>query len=488
MNTVLIRNACILTIDQAIGELPRGDLLVTGDRIEAVAPRIDARADRVIDGRGTIVLPGLINAHIHTWETALRGMGGDWAGSDYFNFFHARLAPLYTPEDTFISTLVGALAQIDAGVTTIFDWCHNNSTPAHTDAAVDALFTSGIRAVFGHGTVKPHPKPGEPHFSQIPHPVSEIRRLRTGRLSSDDALVTLAMAILGPDYSTLEVCRHDFRAAREFGLLSSAHVWGRANRLVPGGYRTIAAEGLLGPDHNGVHCNYIEDDEVKVMVDCGASITSTTSGEINNHVRPPLSGRVRKFGGRPSIGIDSEVNGKGDMFEVMRSALRFQRLFANQELVRQIESDQNSAAAQYARNNLKQIGTGGSLIDKVAFTMREVLEWATINNARAMGIDRRVGSLTPGKQADLIMVRRDALHIVSAQDPVQAVVAYAETGDVDTVMIAGRIVKESGKLLFDGLDRRREEVRESAARLLFEAGLASERPDRVEKGAAAGVH
>jgi cytosine/adenosine deaminase-related metal-dependent hydrolase len=307
--------------------------------------------------------------------------------------------------------------------------------------------------------------------------------LRTGRLSSDETLVTLAMAILGPDYSTLEVCCHDFRAAREFGLLSSAHVWGRANRLVPGGYRTIAAEGLLGPDHNGVHCNYIEDDEVKVMIDCGASITSTTSGEINNHVRPPLSGRVHDFGGRPSIGIDSEVGSKGDMFEVMRSALRFQRLFANQELVRRMESDQESAAARYARNNLKQIGTGGSLIEKVAFTMREVLEWATINNAKAMGIDQRVGSLTPGKQADVIMVRRDALHIVSAQDPVQAVVAYAEASDVDTVMIAGRIVKENGKLQFDGLDRRRAELRDSAARLLFEVGLASERLDGLARSA-----
>ena len=466
MSSVLIKGACILSIDPRIGDLDPGDLLVIDERIAEVAPRIDAQADRIIDGTGTIVLPGLINAHVHTWETALRGIGNDWAGSDYFTFFHAKLAPLYTPQDTFIGTLIGALAQIDAGVTSIFDWCHNNATPAHTDAAIDALFESGVRSVFGHGTVKAHAKPGEPHFSQVPHPISEIRRLRTGRLSGEDGLVKLAMAILGPDYSTLDVCRQDFRAARDFGLLSSAHVWGRANRLVPGGYRTIAAEGLLDSAHNAAHLNYLEDDELKVLIDSGASITSTTTGEMNNHVRPSVSGRVRNLGGRPSIGTDSEVGTKGDMFEAMRSALRIQRLFANMETVRRLEKGQDGAAAEFARNNLKTIGTGGSFIEKVSFRTREVLEWTTINNAKALRTDHLVGSLSPGKQADVIMVKRDALHIVSAQDPVQAVVSYAQSSDVDTVMIAGRIVKENGKLKFGGLEKRLEELRTSAERLL----------------------
>lgn len=473
MSSTIVKNACILSMDSSTGDLARGDILVDGECIVEVAPSIDVKSDHVIDGTGAIVLPGLINAHVHTWETAMRGIGCDWAGSDYFNFFHAKLAPLYTPEDTFIGTLVGSLAQMDAGVTTILDWCHNNSTPAHTDAAVDALLQSGIRAVFGHGTVKPHPKPGQPHFSQVPHPIPEISRLRKGRLSGDSGLVTLAMAILGPDYSTLEVCRQDFRAAREFGLLSTAHVWGRANRLVTGGYRTIAAEGLLGPDHNAVHANYIEDDELKVMIDSGASVTSTTTGEMNNHVRPSLSGRVRRLGGKPSIGTDSEVATKGDMFEAMRSALRMQRLFANMETVQQMELAQDSEAARFARDNLKTIGTGGSFIKNVSFRAREVLEWATINNARALRLDSRVGSISPGKQADLIMVRRDGMHIASAQDPVQAIVSYAQNSDVDTVMIAGRIVKSGGKLDFKGLQTRIDELRTSAERLLSTAGIAS---------------
>jgi 5-methylthioadenosine/S-adenosylhomocysteine deaminase len=466
--TTLIRDGCVLSMDPAIGDLARGDVLVCGERIVEVAPRIAATADRTIDAAGAIVLPGLVNAHIHTWETALRGIGNDWAGSDYFNFFHARLAPLYTPADTFIGTLMGALGQLDGGVTTILDWCHNNKTPEHTDAAVDGLFASGIRAVFGHGTVKEPPKDGAPHFSQVPHPLDEIRRLRGGRLAADDALVTLAMAILGPDYSTLEVCRQDLRAARELGLMSSAHVWGRDNRLVPGGYRTLAAENLIGPDHNVVHANYIADDELKLLIDCGASITSTAAGELHSHVVEPLTGRVRRLGGRPSIGVDSEVATKGDMFDAMRFALRIHRLYANQETVRRIETEADSVEARFARGQ-RTIGTGGSPIRKVSIPTREALQWATIDNARALGLEDRIGSLSPGKQADLIVVRRDALHIASTHDPVQAVVSYAQSGDVDTVMVAGRLAKEHGRMLFPQLHARREELERSGQRLLRDA-------------------
>lgn len=464
-NKTLIRNGYVISMDSAVGDLPKGDVLVENDRIAAVAPSIEADGAEVIDAAGHIVMPGLINAHIHTWQSALRGIGGDWAGSDYFNTMHSTLAPRFTPEDTHIATLMGALAQIDAGVTTIFDWCHNNKTPAHSDAAVDALFESGIRAVFGHGTVKAKEKPGEPHFSQVPHPVGEIERLRRERFSSDDALVTLAMAILGPDYSTLEVCRQDMRAARELGLLSTCHVWGRPNRLVEGGYRTIAAEGLLGPDHNLVHGNYIGDDELRVIVDSGASVTSTAQVELTFHVEPPLSGRVWRMGGAPSIGIDSEVAARGDMFSVMRSALLGQRLFDNQETVRRIREG-DAAGTAHVRQNLKIIGTGGSPIPEVSVPTREVLDWAIPNNAKAMRLDGRIGSLTPGKQADLILIRRDNLHMMSAQDPVDAVVYYGQSNDVRTVMIAGRTVKKDGALLFDGIEDGHRKLLASAARLL----------------------
>jgi cytosine/adenosine deaminase-related metal-dependent hydrolase len=462
----LIKNGTIVSMDAAIGDLARGDILIVDDRIVEIAPHIAAADAEVIDASDCIVAPGLVHAHIHSWQTALRGIGGDWAGTDYFTFFHESIAPRYTPHDTYIGTLMGAVMQIACGTTTMFDWCHNNATPEHTDAAIDALEESGIRAVFGHGTVKPKPKPGDPHFSHIPHPEGEIRRLRKGRLASDDARVTLAACILGPDYSTLEVCRHDFRMAREYGLLSSAHVWGRPNRLNPRGYHTIAEEGLLGPDHNIVHGNYIPDDELKVIVDHGASATSTAAIELKNHAREPLSGRVQRLGGRPSIGVDSEVSAAGSMFEVMRFALQAQRIYDNIETVRRIENQEDARGAEYVRRNLQTIGTGGSPIEKLSIRTREVLEWGTINNARALRLDHKIGSLAPGKQADVILIRRDTLNMLCAHDPVQAIVFYAHGPDVDTVLIAGKVMKRHGRLTDPALERRCEALRASAARLL----------------------
>ena len=206
---VHIRNARILSLDPAIGDLPKGDIVVEGGRISRIGRRLRAPGARTIDASGMIAMPGFVNAHLHTWQTGIRGIAGNWSIRQYLETMHARIAPRYTADDTYIANLVGALNQIACGATTIFDWCHNNATPAHSDAALDGLEESGIRAVFGHGSPKPDAGEGAVPFTHIPHPRGEIERLRKGRLSSDDARVTLAMAALGPDFSTMEVTEHD---------------------------------------------------------------------------------------------------------------------------------------------------------------------------------------------------------------------------------------------------------------------------------------
>jgi 5-methylthioadenosine/S-adenosylhomocysteine deaminase len=444
MTRLLIRRGAILSMDDAIGDLPRGDVLIEGERIADVAPRIVADDTRVIDASDCIVLPGFINAHLHNWQTLLRGIGADWTAADYDDILHAQLAPRYSPADLATATRYGALAQLDAGATTIFDWCHNNPTPDHTDAALDALEQSGIRAVFGHGTVKPDPKPGQPHYSQIPHPRGEIERLRKGRLASDDARVTLAMCILGPEYATLDVCRRDFALAREFGLFSSAHVWGHAKRTVPGGYRTLAAEKLLSADHNIVHGNYLSDEELGIILDAGISATSAPAPELRLRANEPLSGRIRRRGGRPSIGVDGNAFGCDRMLDALRFALQSQRLF------------NNLAAARERPNETLP----------VSINTREALAWGTIDNARALRLDHRIGSLRPGKLADLIVVRRDSLTVAPATDPAQAVVNYAQSADIETVLVGGRIVKEGGRLTGKAVDKARSDADQTAARLL----------------------
>src|SRR6202035_2437875 len=221
MSRMLIKGGCVVTMDARLGELPQGDVLIENGRIAAIAPRLDAPAGaETIDASGMIVMPGLINAHVHTWQSALRGIAGDWTFARYMQAMHRGLATLFGPDDIYIANLMGGLNQIHCGTTTLVDWCHNNPTPDHTDAAIDGLDEAGIRAVFLHGSPKPNPKPGQRHFSEIPMPRSEVRRLRAGRFAGDDGLITFGLAILGPYYSTDEVTREDVMLARELDLIA----------------------------------------------------------------------------------------------------------------------------------------------------------------------------------------------------------------------------------------------------------------------------
>ena len=464
----VIRSAAIVSMDDGTGTLPQGDILIEDDRIVDVAPSIDVDDAEEIDARHMIAIPGLVNAHNHLWHTILRGVGGDFVGSDYYKYLQGGLAPLYTPEDLHVALRFGALAQIDGGTTTHFEWCHNTRTPDHTDAAIDGLLKAGIRGVFGHGTLKPEPKPGEPHFSEVPHPRAEVERIRSGALASDD-LLGLALCILGPDYSTMEVCRQDFALARELDVVSSAHIWGRGNRMVLGGYKTLAAEGLIPPKHNAVHGNYIDDEEIRVLVEHGATITATPPAEIRGHGRPPLVSRVAAAGGRPSIGNDGEMCFVGNMFETMRLSLQVQRLYDN--IAQQQANDAASATAGQP-GNLKTIGTGGGVFDVTSVKTLDALRWATLNNAAVMGLDHKVGSLTPGKQADIVMLRRRDMNLAPAISPLDTVVAFANCNNVDTVMIAGKIRKQAGRLVDEPeLETLRDEIVERSLRLIDEAGF-----------------
>ncbi len=441
---VLVRNAYVLSLDPAVGDIPQGDIVIENGTISRVGRRLRAAGARTIDAAGMIAMPGFVNAHLHTWQTGIRGIAGNWSIRQYLESMHARIVPRYTADDTYIANLVGALNQIACGATTVFDWCHNNATPAHSDAAIDGLEEAGIRAVFGHGSPKPDAKDGAPPYTHIPHPRSEIERLRKGRLSSDDARVTLAMAILGPDFSTYEVTEHDFRLAREYGLVVSAHTWGAPTRLNRNGYRKLAKKDLLGPDHNLVHGNFLGDAELRLLVDCGVSVTVTPEVELQMSHGTPLVGRLRALGARPSLGVDVESNISGDMFTVMRMALQPQRALDNKAAVK----------------------SNGAPPAAPSILPRETLEWATIEGARALGLERRIGSLTPGKAADLILIDGSHINLFPVHDPVESIVFHANPSNVDTVMVGGRIVKRGGKLRYRGLRAKQEALAESARRIL----------------------
>jgi cytosine/adenosine deaminase-related metal-dependent hydrolase len=428
MTRTLIRGATLITMD-AMGDVPVGDLLVEGTRIAHIAhiapqgaPGIEVGDAKVVDGTGYIVIPGLINAHMHTWQTALRGLAANWTLLEYFQKMHAGLATVFTPDDLRIATEVGALNQLNCGTTTLVDWCHNNPTPEHNNAAIDGLLASGIRAAFFHGTPKPDAKPGERPFWEVPHPRAEVERLLKAHQGRD--LLAVHMAVLGPHYSTLDVALHDFRMAKELGLIASLHQGGGPART-PEGWERLEAEGLLGPHVNIVHGHALSDAQLQRFCDLGMSFSAAAENEMTQGHGHPITGRLRAFGKAPSLGVDLESVLSGDMLTQARVALGMQRTLDN-------------AAYHEAHGSIPPTST---------VTTREALAWVTVEGARMLGQSDRIGSLAVGKQADLVMIRASDLNMQPVHDPVNAVVMQTSLANIDSVMVAGVWNKRAGQLL-----------------------------------------
>ena len=443
MSQLLIKNANIISMDPITGDIERGDILIKNDEIVSIGKGLSAANAEVINAEGNIVIPGIVNAHTHTWQTALRGVTSNWTLLEYFKNMHAGLATNFAPDDIYIANLMGSLNQINCGTTTLGDWCHNNPTPAHTDRGIDGLIDSGIRAVFFHGSPKPDPKPGQKHFSEIPHPRSEIERLIKSRFNKKDSLVSLGMAILGPHYSTYEVAVHDFLLAREFGLIASMHCAG-AEAKTPDGWERLAKEGLLGNNNNIVHGNNLTSEQLKMMIDLGVTFSLTPEMEMTQGHGYPITGRLRALGSAPSLGVDLESGISGDMFTVVRMAMGMQR----------------------AIDNANSKTEHGKLPDTSTIHCREALEWITIRGAQALNLEDRIGSLKVGKKADLVIIRATDLNMVPIHDPVSTVVMQTSLHNIDTVIINGQVKKKDGKILFENLDAYKSQLEKSGKGLM----------------------
>jgi 5-methylthioadenosine/S-adenosylhomocysteine deaminase len=439
----LIKGAAIVSMDAAIGDLPKGDVLIEQDRIVGVAHRIAADDADIIDASRMLLLPGLINGHLHTWQTGLRGLAADWTVAEYMRAMHRGLATLFRPEDIYIANLMGALNQINNGATTLVDWCHNNPTPEHSDAAVCGLDEAGIRALFLHGSPKPDPKPGQRHFSEVPMPRREVERFCKGRFASRDGLVTFGLAILGPYYSIYDVTRTDLALAREFDLLASMHVGG-GTPMVPSGFEHLLDDDLVDGHLTIVHGNDIAADTVRRIVDRGGTFTVTAEIELQMGYGDPLTGILHSLNAPISIGTDVEPAVSGDLFTCMRLTLQHER---NRAIV-----------AALAKT--------GSRPQRSPLTCRDALSWVTTGAARIAGMDDRIGSITPGKQADIVLLRTDTLNMTPMHDLAGCAVMQAATANVDTVLIAGRVVKQGGKLLADGLTEKMSVLQRSGERIL----------------------
>jgi 5-methylthioadenosine/S-adenosylhomocysteine deaminase len=431
--SILIKGGCVLTLDRAVGDFERADVLVEAGKISAVQANMSAPNAEVIDASRMIVMPGLVDTHRHMWQGILRNVLPDGSLDDYRAVVQRTFGAKYTPDDVYAGDLFSALGAIDSGVTCVLDWSHIHNTPDHTDAAIKALEESGVRAVFAYGN--PQNETGR-YWEMKGHKFPEdIARLRKQYFSSEDQLLTLYMA--APSASP-ELILGAFKAARDVGARITIHVgvgeFGRSALL-----EKLNAENALRSDTTYIHCCTLNDTEWKLIRDTGGTISIAGYVEtLMGHGNPPIQKAI-DTGIRPSLSVDVETSVSNDFFQQMRTIFSLQK---NEIWARRLAGDKNPPKF---------------------LTVREVLEFATIEGARANGLERKIGTLTPGKDADIILLRTDRLNVMPMNNAVGAVVTSMGPQNVDTVLIAGKVMKRNGQLVgvdFARLGRLGEEARD----------------------------
>jgi 5-methylthioadenosine/S-adenosylhomocysteine deaminase len=443
MSRILLRGGQVVTMDREIGDLPRGDILVEDDKIAAVRPEISADAE-IVDATGFIVIPGFVDTHRHTWEAAIRGSAPNATLDDYFVEILDTFAPLYRPEDVYAGNLAGTLECINAGITTLVDWSHINNTPQHPDAAIQALREVGIRAQYAYGSANTS-LADYWNDSKIAIPGDDVRRVRETYFSSGDGLLTMALATRGPGWCQEHVVRSEWELARELGIPITVHV---AMGRLAGRFdmvQRLDRMGLLGPDTTYIHCCYLSEQEWGLVADSGGTVSIAPQVEVQmGHGWPPVMKAI-EYGLRPSLSVDVVTTVPGDMFTQIRAAFGCERARVN--------------AVAWEAN---------TPVPDTMLTARQMLEMATVNGAHVAGLEDRTGSLTPGKQADIVLLDATAINVAPVIDPTAAVALSADVSNVDTVMVAGKVLKRGGQLTADA-GRARQLVETARDHLVGEA-------------------
>lgn len=427
----LIRGGHVLTLDRQLGDLPRGDVLVREDRVVEVGQRIHVRDRRsaVIDARHMIVTPGLVDNHRHLWATLLRGFSADHTFADYFGQVLLTVSPQLTPDDVHLGCLLGAYEALDTGVTTVLDWNHGTNTREHALAAVAGLRAAGARAVFGYSS--PAADSVRPDAPPSAEDIDAVRRA-----IRHDPLVRLAVATRNPeqaDDAGLARIADDIRLARRLGAVVTLHSGFGGGRSAPA---WLAGEGLLGPDVTLVHGNAFTADELRLVAEAGGWISSSPETELQMGLGAPPLRPMRDAEVRPTVSVDVVATAAGDLRVQLRMLLQTQRMLDH--------------AAGLAEPLLP---------------LSTVLPYATIHAAGSLGLADQIGTLTPGSQADLVLINRADPGVAPAAPAVVAMLA-AHPAAVDTVLVAGRVVKRHGRLVGVDLSRLRRRAEAARRRLL----------------------
>ena len=405
---IVLRNAYIMTMDSELGDISGGDLHIKNGEIVAVGKAIKAPGAAVLDGRRMIVLPGLVETHWHMWNTLLRSFAGEKADQGYFPTA-ATFGQAMTPDDMYHGTRLAAAEALNCGMTTVHNYCHNLRSRAHGEADVRALREAGLRARWSYGWPQ-----GLPDTQACN--LADLQALHRDWASlSNDGLITLGFAWRGMFRNTAlppEVYRSEFDTARRLQLPISLHVGSREDAT--GQIAALAKENLLGKDVQAIHALSVTPAEIQMLAKSGAPVSVSPGTELRIGYGFTKISEFLDAGVPLGVSVDTTaLSGDANLFGILK-------------MVRNIEN----AKAH----------------DEFKMTARRVLELGTIEGARSLGIDNRVGSLKPGKRADVIMIATNQLNMGVFTDPAHMLVESTQPENVDTVIVDGRILKRGGKL------------------------------------------
>ena len=411
---LLIRGATVLTMDPAVPDLAAGDVHVRDGAIVAVAQKIEAPSARVVDGTEMICIPGFVDTHFHLWNSMFRLFVRDDVPTLGYFPVTARLGPLMGPEDSYRSVRLGAAEALAAGVTTLHNWAHNTRTPEHADAELSAMRDVGVRGRFAYGTPVGL-------SDDAPMDFAGLASVKKDWMPDKDNLLTLgicsrnvgALTIGGSAAAasrgvlTIEQIKRDWDGARALGLPITMHTSGASPIM------ELERAGLLGPDVQLVHPLLTTTEERAILKERGVSYSTSPQLEAR---RPSQLGEIQlgellEAGVKVSLSTDHVASVSCNPFGAMRT------LFALHS---------------------HRIGA------RVPLTLKRLLQLATIDGAVDLGIADRTGSITPGKRADLVLVRITDTNMAPAGDPYEAIVSLGLPTNVDTVIVDGRVLRRAG--------------------------------------------
>ncbi len=423
MNNYLIHGGLVLT-GEPNAEPYFADVLVRDGQIATVEPSIRADCER-IDATGCIVMPGMVDASRHTWQTLTRGICGDMSGAGYWTAIRHQAAVSLTPDDLKLGNLAGLLESIDAGVTSVFDFSNSIASDDFADALLEGTREAGIRCRFAPAL---NNVPGESEAYGKPHGrLDMLARLRQGPLSSDDALVTLAAGLSDIPIVGVEAVAHEIAVCRSLGLRMTLNCEAFRDKSGESELALMEASGLFGPDLLFVHLTLATHAQLERIRDTGGSVVVCPETTMALFHSMPSTMRAYRAGLEPALGSDISAGWSADMFSQARLAL------------------------QAGRVEAPALADGESFADPFRNwpTSRMMFDAITRSGAAAIGLGDRIGTLTQGKRADIVVIRADAINLAPVNDPYSTVILQSHPGNVDTVLIDGVLRKRAGKLLFD---------------------------------------